>query len=339
MQPKRQIASSTPRLSFVSSTPRLSFVIPILNEEDTIIPLFERIHQVLTSMSPPEHDFEVVLVNDGSTDQSWNKIKELYERYPEHISAVNLRRNFGKATALGIGLRKVKAEIVFTMDADLQDDPEEIPNFLAKLAEGFDCVSGWKTRRQDPWTKRLPSKLYNLVTSKATGIKLHDHNCGFKAYRTSALKKITLYGDLHRYLPSLIKDMGYKVTEIPVVHHPRRSGYSKYGMERYLRGFIDLLTVITITKYSQRPAHLISGIGFLIGTAGFLVFSYLCILWFVGDRPIGNRPLFQLSIMVMLASVQMIAAGLLAELLVSLTRSEQAEKIVEAELKRSVEQD
>jgi glycosyltransferase involved in cell wall biosynthesis len=312
--------------------PQLSFVVPIYNEENTIKPLFEKIHDTLNSLSPQIDKFEVIMVDDGSSDSSWKQISELHMQFPESVVGIRLRRNCGKSTALAAGIKKVKAEILITMDGDLQDDPSEIPKFLLKLSEGYHCVSGWKKNRKDPWFKRAPSILFNKVTSFLTGLKLHDHNCGFKAYKIAALSKVNLYGDLHRYVPALIYDLGFNVCEIPVVHHSRRYGKSKFGNERFARGFLDLLTVIAITKYSHRPAHLIGGAGILIGFLGMTIFTYLSILWLMGERPIGTRPLFQLSIFALMVAVQMVAVGLLAELIISRTRSSFSEEVIEDEL-------
>jgi glycosyltransferase involved in cell wall biosynthesis len=312
--------------------PQISFVIPIYNEENTIKTLFKTIHDTINTMSPQIDHFEVIMVDDGSSDDSWKHIIELYRQYPKFIVGIRLRRNCGKATALAAGIKKVKSEILITMDADLQDDPSEIPKFLVKLSEGYHCVSGWKKNRKDPWSKRIVSILFNRITSFVTGLKLHDHNCGFKAYKIVALKKVNLYGELHRFMPVLINDLGFNVCEIPVVHHPRRFGKSKFGNERFARGFLDLLTILAITRYSHRPAHLIGGLGILIGLLGMSIFTYLSVLWFMGQRPIGTRPLFQVSILALLISVQMIATGLLAELLISRTRSRLPEEIIDEEL-------
>ncbi|NEP44357.1 MAG: glycosyltransferase family 2 protein, partial [Okeania sp. SIO2H7] len=212
---------------------RLSFVIPIRNEEATIKPLFHRIHQ--TMLQEGIDNYEILFIDDGSSDRSWQEITELIPQYPTLIKGIKLRRNFGKSAALSAGFRKANGNIIFTLDGDLQDDPAEIPKFLNKLESGYDLVTGWRKRRNDPLSKTLPSKLFNLVTSLLTGVKLHDFNCGFKAYRKEVLDCIKLYGELHRYIPVLANSLGFKIAEVAVEHHPRKHGKSNYGLERYAR--------------------------------------------------------------------------------------------------------
>ena len=290
----------------------ISIVVPVYNEEDTVRTLFDKIAAVMAQEKCAT--YEVVFIDDGSTDNSWQQIQELLNSFPEHVVGVKFRKNFGKSAALRAGFRQVRGEIVFTMDADLQDDPREIPRFLEKLTEGFDLVSGWKENRQDPLSKTLPSKLFNKATSLVTGIQLHDFNCGFKAYRREVLDCIDVYGELHRYIPVLADEFGFTTGEIPVRHHPREHGVSKYGFERYARGFLDLLTVITVTRYMQRPAHLFGSIGILAGFFGSASLFYLIVLWFLGHRPIGNRPLLLFGILAVILAVQLISLGLMAEL-------------------------
>ncbi|PIE35190.1 glycosyltransferase [candidate division KSB3 bacterium] len=255
-------------------------------------------------------------------------MQELYAQNPSHITAIRLRKNFGKSAALRVGFQQAAGEIVFTLDADLQDDPEEIPNFLEKLAEGVDLVSGWKLERQDPLSKTLPSRLFNAITSRITGIRLHDFNCGFKAYRREVLECIDLYGELHRYIPVLADEFGFKIGEIPVRHHPRRHGISKYGFERYARGFLDLLTAIAVTRYFQRPAHLFGSLGIISGLFGSLSLSYLIVLWFLGYRPIGDRPLLLFGILAAILSVQLVSFGVLAELFLKERRLPDTDRLV-----------
>ena len=206
------------------------------------------------------------------------------------------------------------------MDGDLQDNPEEVPAFLAMLDQGYDLVSGWKKDRKDPFIKVISSRFFNLITSTFSGLKLHDFNCGFKAYRRKTLQYLPLYGELHRYIPVIVHNLGYKVGEIPVRHTPRKMGKSKYGMERYIRGFLDFLTVVTLTNFNQRPGHLFGGLGITIGIIGAVILVYLAVLWFLGDRPIGNRPLFFVGILATIMSVQFISLGLLAEMQLRNTR-------------------
>ncbi|HPZ07638.1 MAG TPA: glycosyltransferase family 2 protein [Candidatus Eremiobacteraeota bacterium] len=291
----------------------LSFIIPVYNEEKTIKLLFEKIVTVMTE----EHYevYEVIFIDDGSQDDSWREIKKLSEEEPAHIVAIRFRKNLGKSLALGTGFQRASGDLIFTMDSDLQDDPAEIPIFIKKLDEGYDIVSGWKKKRYDPITKTMPSKLFNLVTSLAFGLKLHDFNCGFKLYKKEVVKALELYGELHRYIPVLAKELGFKISEVPVLHHPRTFGKSKYGWERYTRGFLDLLTVITITKYLERPSHLFGGLGIILGSIGSFLLLYVIILWLEGYRPVGNRPIFFFGILGVISSIQFISLGLLAELI------------------------
>lgn len=290
----------------------ISFVIPVFNEEGTVRTLASMIIKTMKTVHCKS--FEIIFIDDGSNDNSWEEIKVLHRSFGDMIKAKRFRRNFGKSEALNQGFKMVSGEIIFTMDADLQDDPKEIPKFLNKIQEGFDLVSGWKEKRNDPLSKTLPSKIFNIFTSKLSGIKIHDFNCGFKAYKREVIESINLYGELHRYIPVLAHELGFKVGEISVMHHPRVHGVSKYGLERYVRGFLDLLTVLTITKYLKRPCHLFGGIGILSGLLGTTSLAYLSFLWILGIRPIGTRPLLFFAILATILSVQLISFGLLAEL-------------------------
>jgi len=292
--------------------PSLSFVVPVYNEEETLSALFDEIHAAV-----PSEDFEVIFVDDGSRDASWEEISRLREQHGARVRGIRFRRNFGKATGLQAGFNAAEGNIVFTLDADLQDVPAEIPNFLAKIEEGADLVSGWKKERHDPLEKRLPSKLFNKITGLATGISLHDFNCGFKCYRREIVENIKLYGELHRFVPAIAHAMGYKVVEIPVQHRPRTHGQSKYGFGRYLKGCLDLLTVVLTTKFNYRPLHLFGGFGAVTGLAGFLILAYLSIIKLFFGEGIGGRPLLFLGILLVLFAGQMVSTGLLAELLVT----------------------
>ena len=291
----------------------LSFVIPVYNEEVTIKPLFERILDVINLAEIDS--YEIIFVDDGSRDRSWIEINELIKKYPHKVKGIRLRRNFGKSSALSAGFKKTRGNIIFTLDADLQDDPAEIPKFLEKLESGYDLVSGWRKHRNDPLSKTLPSKLFNGVTSVLTGVKLHDFNCGLKAYKKEVLDCIKVYGELHRYIPVLAHSLGFKITEVVVEHHSRTKGKSKYGLERYTRGFIDLLTVLVTTYYLHKPGHLFGSLGLLFGVIGMTSLGYLIVLWFMEIRPIGNRPLFLFGILCIILSVQLISLGILAELI------------------------
>lgn len=289
----------------------LSFVIPVKDEQDTIAELVQQIAAVVADL---ELSHEVVLVDDGSTDRSWEVMQELVQGSAS-IQAVRLRRNFGKAAALASGFAQSHGDIVFTMDADLQDRPDQIPKFLEELESGVDVVSGWKERRNDPRSKTLPSQLFNLVVAKLSKIPLKDFNCGFKAYRREVLDKIRLYGELHRFVPVLAHDLGFKISEVSVLHDERKHGQSKYGWERYARGLLDLLTVLVTTRYLQKPAHFFGGIGILAGFVGFLILTYLSGVWLLGGGPIGTRPLFSVGVLCVILSIQMISIGILAELI------------------------
>ncbi|MBE9120967.1 glycosyltransferase family 2 protein [Tychonema sp. LEGE 07199] len=296
----------------------LSFVIPVHNEEATIKLLFEKIQIV---MSQVEIDsYEVIFIDDGSRDASWREIADLASQNPKFIKAIKMRRNFGKSAALSAGFRNAAGRIIFTLDADLQDDPAEIPKFLESLKSGFDLVSGWRKQRNDPLSKTLPSKLFNAVACLLTGVKMHDMNCGFKAYRREVLHSIKLYGELHRYIPALANNLGFKIGEVVVEHHPRKHGKSNYGWERYARGFIDLLTVLATTHYLHKPGHLFGGLGLSFGLVGTVSLSYLIVIWFLNLAgmnlgPIGNRPLLFFGILCTILSVQLISLGILAELI------------------------
>jgi glycosyltransferase involved in cell wall biosynthesis len=249
----------------------ISFIVPVKDERDTIQSLCHRI----ACNVPPGNEFEIILIDDGSQDDSWTIIDRLTRSYPKRIRGIRFRHNAGKATALAAGFRIVQGKLVFTLDADLQDDPQEIPRFLDKIDEGYDLVSGWKRTRHDPWHKVLPSRVFNLLASALGGVWLHDHNCGFKCYRAALVERLKLHGELHRMIPSMAGMHGFRCAEIEVKHHPRRSGRSKYGMERFLRGFCDIITIGFLRRFQQRPSHFFNtaaglqlGIAMLLAVAG-----------------------------------------------------------------------
>lgn len=287
----------------------ISFVVPVYNEQESLEPLFGEIR---TAMAAQGTAFEVVFVNDGSTDGSADVLTSLASSNL-NVRVIEFRRNFGKAAALDAGFRAIEGNIVFTMDADLQDDPAEISNFLEKINEGYDVVSGWKQVRHDPIGKTLPSKIFNAVVSTLSGVKLNDFNCGFKAYRREAVHNLSLYGELHRFVPVLLHWRGFKVGEIAVNHRARQFGHSKFGAERLVKGALDLLTVILNTRFQTRPLHIFGGAGIAMGMAGFLILSYLSAVWFTGGGPIGNRPLLFFGILLVLSSFQFFTVGLLGE--------------------------
>lgn len=296
----------------------LSIVIPLYNERDSLEPLYNELTATLKEIG---NNYEIIFINDGSTDGSAEVLTRLCDADPL-VTAIHLRRNFGKAAALAEGFKAVNGDIVFTLDADLQDDPREIPNFLAKLSEGFDMVSGWKFRRLDPISKTLPSKLFNKVASMTTGVQLHDFNCGFKAYRREVIEHVSIYGELHRYIPALAFGNGFSVAEIKVNHRSRKYGKSKYGMARFTRGLLDLLTVLFITRYTKKPLHLFGSLGLILLFAGTLINTYLAALWIAGAG-IGHRPLLMLGVLLMIIGVQFVSHGLLAEMIAHQNKEEQ----------------
>jgi len=242
-------------------------------------------------------------------------IKDL-RKLNSKIKFVSFRRNYGKSAALSIGFGLTKSKYVFTMDADLQDDPNELPKMMQLLDSGFDLVSGWKKTRHDPISKTLPSKFFNFVTSKVSGIKLHDFNCGLKGYRSEVVKSLKVYGEMHRYLPALAHWDGFKVTETEVLHHARKYGKSKFGLSRFLKGFLDLLTVLFTTRFLKRPLHFFGTFGFLFVAVGFITDLILSIQWAMGTTSLSNRPLALLGIALIIVGVQFISMGLIGELLV-----------------------
>ncbi|MCA9071945.1 MAG: glycosyltransferase family 2 protein [Planctomycetaceae bacterium] len=299
----------------------LSIIVPVLNEA----PSLPQLHQEITRTCDAEEiAVEILFIDDGSTDDSWQVISELSAQ-DERVSGIRFRRNFGKAAALTAGMRAARGQWIMMMDADLQDDPAEIPQFLAKTEEGFDVVNGWKQRRLDPWHKVYPSKVFNWMVSRMTGLKLHDHNCGLKLFRADVAKEIRIYGELHRFIAVLAHARGFRVAELPVHHRERQHGYSKYGIRRFLRGFLDLLTVKFLTGFGQRPQHMLGAFGVLMFGLGFLGLGILAVIWLLTNiggmdfDPIGTRPLLAYSIASLLLGAQAISLGLLAELVVSNT--------------------
>lgn len=259
---------------------------------------------------------EIILVDDGSRDNTWEVMERLAQDHVR-VVAIRLRRNFGKAAALMAGVERASGDILVTMDADLQDDPVELPRFIAKINEGYDIVSGWKKERHDPLSKTLPSAFFNRVTSVVSGLRIHDFNCGYKAYNQELFDSVRLYGDLHRFVPVLAHSLGFRVAEIAVQHHPRQFGRSKYGISRLLSGSLDLLTVVTITRFAHRPGHLFGGIGLAFVASGLGVLAYLILIKMFTGASIGDRPLLALGIMANVIGVQLLLFGMLAELIIS----------------------
>jgi len=294
----------------------LSVVVPVFNEEESL-PLFgEQLDAVLARL---ERTVEVIFVDDGSTDGSFSAITQLRRQYP-YVRAVRFRRNQRKAAALAAGFREAKGEVIVTMDADLQDDPEEIPNLLAALDKGYDLVSGWKKKRQDPLSKTLPSKLFNWITSLVSGVRLHDFNCGLKVYCREAAQDALpyLYGELYRYLPAITHWAGYRVTEIPVVHHARRFGHSKFGTRRLLNGFLDLLTITFVARFMTTPMHIFGSLGLISTVMGGVICSYIALLRIQYGTIQSRFPLLMLGILLVIIGIQFFSTGLLGDMLASM---------------------
>jgi glycosyltransferase involved in cell wall biosynthesis len=316
----------------------ISVVIPVYNEMDSLLPL----HAEIVAVAQRENlEVEIIFVDDGSSDGSWKVIKELSRREP-NVQGVRFRRNFGKAAALSAGFRTAKGELIMTLDADLQDDPAEIPRFLAAMEKGtrstpieppelekdrpgvFDVVSGWKRVRHDPWHKVGPSRIFNRMVSWLTGVWLHDHNCGMKCYRAEVFKEVRLYGELHRFIPVLAAARGYRIGEIEINHRPRRFGHSKYGVHRFIKGFLDLLTVKFLTGFGQRPQHLLGTIGLLSFLVGNVALLYLAVTWIINFfvKPEPFPPLHQRAVPIyalaaLLIGAQFMTIGFLAELFIA----------------------
>jgi len=290
----------------------LSVVVPLLNEEATLERLYEELDAALAAAAL---DWEVVFVDDGSTDGSYRELVRLHAAHL-NVRVVRLRRNFGKAAALAAGIDVAAGEVIVTMDADLQDDPAEIPNLLAKLDDGFDVVSGWKCDRHDPFVRRFVSRIYNTATRLATGVKLHDMNCGLKVYRAEVFEHVRLYGERHRFVPVLAHHLGFSVAELPVNHRARTNGHSRFGIERYLRAPFDLLTIVFMGRYRHRPLHLFGGVGVIASVTGAAILCYLTIVK-LGGAGIGNRPLLLLGVLLVVVGIQFLSIGLIGEMLTS----------------------
>lgn len=292
----------------------ISIVVPVYNEEESLPLLYEKVLENF----PKGYEREMWFVNDGSSDSSLKVIKELKQK-DEKVHYISFRKNFGKAAALQAAFRNVNGDIVITMDADLQDDPIELTNFVEKIHEGFDVVSGWKKERHDPLEKRIPSKLFNKVTAHLSGVKLHDFNCGYKAYRKEVVKSIDIYGEMHRYIPCLANRKGFKITEIVVHHNKREFGKSKYGFERYLRGLFDAMTVAFLGKYYDRPMHLFGKGGLFCAFIGFAICFYLMIIKLFMGASLSSRPLLIFGVLMLIVGVQLFSIGLIGDMMVDAT--------------------
>lgn len=297
----------------VQSNLDISVVIPLFNEEESLPELIERLVAQVSDLV--ENRYELIFIDDGSTDNSLAVLKQKREDN-NRIKIISFRRNYGKSAALAVGFELATGSYVFTMDADLQDAPEEVPNLLAKLKEGYDLVSGWKKVRHDPISKTIPSRFFNYITSLMSGVKLHDFNCGLKGYRNEVVKSLEVYGEMHRYLPALAHWDGFKVTEIPVQHFPRVYGYSKFGFSRFFKGFLDLLTVLFTTRFVKRPLHLFGTVGSLMTLCGITINGYLTLSWFINNISLSNRPLTLFGVALIIVGIQLVSVGLLGELIV-----------------------
>jgi glycosyltransferase involved in cell wall biosynthesis len=308
----------------MKQTGMLSFVIPLLNEEGSLSALYGAITQTVDALP---HDFEIIFIDDGSTDGSPAILQHLYQQDPVHVRVIQFRRNFGKTAAMNAGFARARGDVIITLDADLQDDPGELPKLLAKLDEEYDLVIAWRANRNDPISKRLPSKFANFMVSTLTSVEIHDVNCGFKVYRREVLQDLKLYGELHRYIPVLAHWQGYRIAEVPVTHHPRRFGRSKYGIGRLGRSYIDFLSVLFLTSYLKRPMQLFGGLGSVFALFGAAIMLYLAGVWlFQGG--IGWRPLLFFGTTALVVGIQLISVGLLGEMLRNITfKAEEEYKI------------
>jgi dolichol-phosphate mannosyltransferase len=308
----------------------ISVVIPIFNESGTL----EQLHRELSDVATAQgYALQIVLVDDGSRDGSWQVIERLAVADPR-VLGIRFRRNFGKAAALSAGFDAATGDTIVTMDADLQDSPAEIPKLLARLDEGLEVVSGWKLHRHDPWHKRYPSKVFNALVGKLTGVRLHDHNCGLKAFRRDVIHEIRLYGELHRFVPVLAAARGFRVGETPVEHRPRVSGESKYGLSRIPKGLLDLLTVQFITRFGQRPQHWLGSAGLVSLLLGLFGMFYLAVVWAYSRMPwqsadaavhLHTRPTLYYSLVAVLIGIQLLAIGFVAEMIAALVSRDRDE--------------
>lgn len=290
----------------------ISIVIPLLNEEKSLRELHQQIRDALNKTG---RRYEIIFVDDGSTDESYKVLRDLKRSDHHRIRIVRFRRNYGKSAALSVGFEKASGEYVVTMDSDLQDDPSEIAGMIRKMSEGYDLISGWKKVRHDPLTKRLPSRFFNFVTRLLTGIKIHDFNCGLKVYRRDVVKTVRIYGELHRYLPVLAHWEGFTIGEVVVRHRARRYGKTKFGITRFWRGFLDLLTVLFTTRYIRKPLHLFGFWGMAAAITGAIIVGYLVVQWFLGLTSLSNRPLFLGGVMLIIVGIQFVSIGLLGEMI------------------------
>ena len=303
--------SNQSKISENTESPEISIIIPLFNEEESLSELQEKITAVLENF---KKSYEIIFIDDGSTDRSHQVLETLYQK-DKRIRIYQFRKNYGKSAGLACGFQMAQGQYIITMDADLQDDPEEIPNLIKKLNEGFDLVSGWKKKRHDPFIKRNTSKIFNKVTGWIAGLKIHDFNCGLKAYRNEVVKEIQIYGQLHRFIPVLAHWQGFRVGEMVVKHHPRKYGKTKFGLFRFAAGLLDLFTVIFLNKFKKRPLHLFGSIGLITFVVGMIINIYLAVEKIFAKGILSNRPLLFLGILLVIVGIQFVSMGLLGEMI------------------------
>lgn len=310
----------------------ISAVVPVFNEEESLDKFYPRLKN---SLSKIDENHEIIFIDDGSTDSSLEIIKKLASKDPK-IGIYSFRKNQGKSEALTYGFKMAKGDYIVTLDADLQDKPEEIVNLLNKANDGFDLVSGWRKNRKDAIYMKLPSKLFNFLMSAFWGVHLHDYNCGLKFYKKDAVKNLILYGGMHRFIPLLVSEKGFEVTEIPVAHEPRRFGKSKYGFSKVFKDIPDVFTILFLTKYAKRPLHFFGLVGGVVSAIGFFILLYLTIVHFLGES-IGTRPLLTFGMLLLLAGLQILFTGFTADLIISISEKNKTSKTLDDIIKYKLE--
>jgi len=308
--------------------PEVSVIIPLYNEVESLAELYHKLKKALQSI---RRTYEIIFIDDGSTDKSYEVLQELYQQN-RNIKIYQFRKNYGKSAALAFGFSKASGDFVITMDADLQDDPEEIPSLIDKLESGYDLISGWKKKRYDPFIKKYTSRIFNRITAWVSGLKIHDFNCGLKAYRRTVIQNFQIYGQLHRFIPMLAHWQGFRVGEMEVQHHARKFGKTKFGPSRFFAGFFDLLTISFLNRFNKRPLHLFGTLGLLSLSAGMLISLYLAFYWFFINSALSNRPILFLGILLIIVGIQFISIGLLGEMITETKKSE-----LEYSIKNSLE--
>ena len=313
----------------MATKPYLSVVVPVKDEQQSLPPFWRKLREVLEKIGK---SYQVIFVDDGSSDGSFEKLTAIARQY-RAVSVVKFQGNFGKSAALQAGFDQAKGEVIATLDADLQDEPTELPKLLKKLSEGYDLVSGWKQHRKDSISKRFASRLFNAITSVFTGVKFHDFNSGFKLYRRSVIDEVKLYGELHRFIPVFAARANFQVVEVPVKHNPRLFGKTKYGIERVLRGFFDLITVVFLTGYLKRPGHFFGSIGLVFLLCGVFINGYIAYLRVTTGSIQFRYPLLFLGVMLVIVGIQSITTGLLAEMLTHIGAKERKPYIIKQVIK------